>query len=435
MLFYSILALAALAFAWLSYVRPLWSLYLTAALLPTYLIRFQIGFLPFTWLETMILLLALAMLLSRQFDWKKISSDFMFWPALLLIVVALVAVFVSPDKLHALGAFKAYFVEPIIFYFLAISIIKDRRSIEGLFWALGLSVLYLGVLAIGQKFWPIGVPAGFLNAAGGADRVTSVFGYPNALGLYFGPIVAVFVGFLFYNNPDSILLYLNNRSRFLIKLAVVVTGFLAIILAKSEGAIVAVVASACLLCLCNKKVRWYVLAGLIILVVLFVFDYFGLREVLWPKFWLLDWSGYVRRSIWLETIEMLKNNWFWGVGLAGYKLAIVPYHTNIWFETFPYPHNIVLNFWSELGLMGIAVFAFIIFKFVWVNLKNIFSIVWQCGRDLPFDKIASAVFLVAILEILIHGLVDVPYFKNDLSVLFWILLAVSTLNAKLKNNS
>lgn len=435
MLFYSILVLSAAAFALLAYVKPLWSLYLIVALLPTYLIRFQISFIPFTWLEAMVLLLALAMLISGQVEWKKISGDFLFWPAVLLLAAAIASTIVSPDKLHALGALKAYFIEPIIFYFLAILLIKDRRGIEGLFWALGISVLYLGLLAIGQKFWPIGVPVGFLNAGGGADRVTSVFSYPNAIGLYFGPIVTVFFGFLFYNNPDSILLYLSNKSRFLIKLAVVIVGFLAIVLAKSEGAIIAVLLSFFLLCLCNRKTRWYVLAGGVILVLLFVFDSFGLRESLWPKIWLLDWSGYIRRSMWAETAEMLKNNWLWGAGLSGYKLAIASYHTNIWFETFPYPHNIFLNFWSELGLAGLAVFVFIVLKFIWVNLKNIFCIVWHYGHDLSFDKIASAVFLVTILEIIIHGLVDVPYFKNDLSMLFWVLLAASTLNSKLKTKS
>ena len=33
--------------------------------------------------------------------------------------------------------------------------------------------------------------------------------------------------------------------------------------------------------------------------------------------------------------------------------------------------------------------------------------------------------LLALGGIVIHGLVDVPYFKNDLSVEFWVLLGLS----------
>ncbi len=33
--------------------------------------------------------------------------------------------------------------------------------------------------------------------------------------------------------------------------------------------------------------------------------------------------------------------------------------------------------------------------------------------------------LLALVGIVIHGLVDVPYFKNDLSLEFWTLMAIT----------
>jgi hypothetical protein len=32
--------------------------------------------------------------------------------------------------------------------------------------------------------------------------------------------------------------------------------------------------------------------------------------------------------------------------------------------------------------------------------------------------------MAAMITIIIHGLVDVPYFKNDLAILFWIIMAL-----------
>ena len=32
--------------------------------------------------------------------------------------------------------------------------------------------------------------------------------------------------------------------------------------------------------------------------------------------------------------------------------------------------------------------------------------------------------MAALSAILIHGLVDTPYFKNDLSIIFWVLIAL-----------
>jgi len=35
--------------------------------------------------------------------------------------------------------------------------------------------------------------------------------------------------------------------------------------------------------------------------------------------------------------------------------------------------------------------------------------------------------LSAMVVIVVHGLVDVPYFKNDLAVMFWALIALMSL--------
>ena len=428
---YLILLIAAAIFALLTYYRPLFSLYVIAALLPTYLIRFSFFGIPMTWLETMIIILAVIMLIRKQVDFKKIRQDAFFWPIIAILFAATLAAIVSPDKLHALGAWKAYFIEPIVFYWLMTSIITIRRQLEGVFWALGLSAAYLGISAIIQKIFIIGVPESFMTATGAVDRVVSFYGYPNALGLYLGPIIVVFLGFLFYKNSDSLLLYLNDAQRFWLKSAVVFFGLLTIVMAQSEGAILAVAAVGWLMLFFMKKTRNYALILLALFVIMLIANA-GLRDFIAAKVFLQDWSGIVRLRIWGETWQMLKANWFFGAGLAGYPIAIIPYHVNAWMEIFPYPHNILLNFWSELGLVGVSAFIWLGVEYFWLNIKNLFSIGWNRSQELPFDQLASFVFILAGLEIIIHGLVDVPYFKNDLSVLFWLLMAAASLNVKLK---
>lgn len=109
---------AAVIFAALAFVRPRVALYLIAGLLPTYLIRFSIFGLPLTWLEAMIIILVVVMLLKKEVNFKRIRSDYFFWPIIAIFAAATIAVIVSPDKLHALGLWKAYFIEPIIYYWL-----------------------------------------------------------------------------------------------------------------------------------------------------------------------------------------------------------------------------------------------------------------------------------------------------------------------------
>ena len=47
------------------------------------------------------------------------------------------------------------------------------------------------------------------------------------------------------------------------------------------------------------------------------------------------------------------------------------------------------------------------------------------------DKALSLGLIGALVYIYIHGLVDVPFFKNDLSILFWILLAIVSAGHKI----
>ncbi|MDO8260559.1 MAG: hypothetical protein Q7T50_03640, partial [Candidatus Magasanikbacteria bacterium] len=85
-------------------------------------------------------------------------------------------------------------------------------------------------------------------------------------------------------------------------------------------------------------------------------------------------------------------------------------------EIYMYPHNIFLNFWTELGLAGMVLFAWIIGRFLYIAFR-------LAQIDSKNKGIALGL-LGAMVAIFVHGLVDVPYFKNDLAVVFWVLLAI-----------
>ncbi|MEK7122637.1 MAG: hypothetical protein AAB855_02150, partial [Patescibacteria group bacterium] len=96
-----------------------------------------------------------------------------------------------------------------------------------------------------------------------------------------------------------------------------------------------------------------------------------------------------------------------------------PYHTHDYLEIFLYPHNFIFNFWSETGLYGLISFlgvcaTLLIMLFARLRRENTF-----------FIRVTSFALFGAFMTILIHGLVDVPYFKNDLSVFFWFLVGSS----------
>lgn len=136
-----------------------------------------------------------------------------------------------------------------------------------------------------------------------------------------------------------------------------------------------------------------------------------------------------------------------GSGLSNYQFSVAPFHqegifvknddpdwhrltvwneeyrNSVWqpLEIYLYPHNIFLNFWTELGLLGVLLFTWLIGRYFFLTWK-LKKIATKQGGNLETGLLVG--LFGAMITVMIHGLVDVPYFKNDLSVLFWLLIAL-----------
>jgi hypothetical protein len=62
----------------------------------------------------------------------------------------------------------------------------------------------------------------------------------------------------------------------------------------------------------------------------------------------------------------------------------------------------------------VLIFGWLLIKF-WYYA----SLIYRKRQDMMVLALA-----LAMLAIVIHGLVDVPYFKNDLAVLWWLIIAM-----------
>jgi len=365
------------------------------AALPIYLIRFSIGPIPFTLLEVLILLYV-GLIFTRNYkeiDFKKLFSSNITKASVGLIVIASISVFVADDTLSALGFWKAYFVEPILIFFtLTYLITSNKIKSKDIFTGLNFTVIFLGIFAIFQYLTGFNIPVAWIAER----RITSVFQYPNALGLFVTPLVTANI------------LMLKARKNSALTVATIAFGIISFILSQTEAAIVAIpTATVITLMLFNPNKKTISLAGISagLIVIGFI-----LSQTIREKLLLLDTSGLVRRSQWKETLALLKDHPFGGTGLGGYKEALLPYHNPTLYEIFEYPHNIILNAWVELGILGVFI-GFLIGGLIYIAVKKSQTII----------SIAS---FGALLTMIIHGFVDVPYFKNDLSIMTWAFVAI-----------
>jgi len=107
--------------------------------------------------------------------------------------------------------------------------------------------------------------------------------------------------------------------------------------------------------------------------------------------------------------------------LAGFPTIYDQYRLIKHTELLLYPHNIIFNFWTELGLAGLIIFIWLIVKFFSQGIK--FKKV-RLTLNSSFSFSLPLVLLGTMIAVLVYGLVDVPYFKNDLSVFFWLLIGL-----------
>lgn len=443
----SIICLAIL-FTILAFLNLKGSIVLCLIFLPSYLIRFELLGIPITILEMMIVIIFSVWILK---NWKtaiKPKSWQMpeFWKeSLLVIIAASVAVCVNFGS-ASLGIWKAYFLEPIILFFIVTQIFKGKEGAKILIASVGVSALFTALFAIYQK-----ISGNFISnpfwAAEETRRVVSWFTYPNAVGLFLAPITMLSLGRLL---SFPVKTNLQNSLKKIFFLLTIIFSILAIFFAKSEGALIAVLASSWLfLLISGKKQRYYAII-LAIVTLVAVFSFAPIKNYAIEKATLMDLSGQIRRQQWTETWQMLSNGkLISGTGLSGYQEAVKPYHQDgifvknkdpkwlnkvlwnkeyresVWqpVEIYFYPHNIVFNFWGELGLFGLLVFCWLIGKQLFLSFRS--AIINKERERFMILGVGTAM-----TAIIVHGLVDVPYFKNDLAVIFWLIIALTVILTK-----
>lgn len=394
MLFISLLILSVFGLlAWKDFKV---ALTLLVALSPAYLLRFTLG-VPSTVLEGMILILFGLWFVkgrARQARTQAIFGKFL-TPTPLLIFASGIGVITAPDHVAALGIWKAYFIEPILVFILLRTTFTSLADWQRAFNWLGVTVIALALFAIFQTATGLGLPIPWDVER----RATSIYPYPNALGLFIAPIVSALL-----------VLAANKQTRTHASLFAALLGVVAITLSQTEAALIAIpgaLMGTLLLSRVTTKAKIGICSGAIILAAVV----FGAVPQIKEKILLQDYSGQVRLSQWKETVTMLSDRPLFGAGLNGYPEIFAAYHDQTLYEIFQYPHNLLLNFWVEMGIFGVLV----LFLFM--------GIVTNAAEKDRNNIFALAAF-AALLTMSIHGLVDVPFFKNDLAVLTAFFLAM-----------
>lgn len=390
----------------------------TIATLPLYIIRLNIFNLPTTYLEIIIIVTFLIFLVGKIGEgglglksiFPKTSFDIIIY---LLLLFSGLSIFQSNDLRGGLGIFKAYFLEPAVLYYMIVATFKKEELAKNLLFALIFSCLWLSGVAIFQ-LWTA-VPLSSLHELL-QGRVASVYNSANALALYLGPVFSLLLATYFFGKN-----YIEKYAHFLfVGATIFLLGFM-IIATNSKGSLVAIFAVFVFLLFAflkntsSVKKLLYLVPFSVLFSVLFpilaTFSFFDLTPPVVTGEYKGQDTAQIRLYLWEGTGGLLLDRPFFGAGLDGFKeLYATNYSLPQYREFLQYPHNFFLTVFSELGVLGFLTFTFL--------LGRLSSRLVQAGS---WGIILGA----AIVYFMVHGLVDVPFFKNDLSAQFFLFLAMA----------
>ncbi|MBU0577041.1 O-antigen ligase family protein [Patescibacteria group bacterium] len=388
-------------------------LYISPFVFPLYLIKFQVYGIPFTVLEVFIyVLFALWLfgLVFRKFPFNWKDPLYYYWLAVFaLFLGSTIGILTAPHYIDlpsgeildsqktALGVWKGWVVAPMLYFAVLTQSFKLADEVKKLSHLFIYSGGLIGLIAYGMVVFGYGLTYDF--------RLSGFYESANYLSLYLVPPLLLSIYFFFKRSHLSKMqIYLNLASLLVMAHALYFT--------QSYAAIIGVFGSIILYVLylmLKKSVQIRkIIFGLFVLAI--TFSVIILTQINTPKFQqFLDWENRSSTSVRLEIYEvawsLINEEPLTGIGpglfQAEYQtrgrenLGRIPMEWNI-----PHPHNIFFAFWLNAGLLGLlSLFAFLIlshFRFTYP--------------------------LLALWGIVIHGFFDTPFWKNDLSMIFWLVL-------------
>ncbi|MCX6810347.1 MAG: O-antigen ligase family protein [Candidatus Berkelbacteria bacterium] len=405
-------------------------IYVCLFLIPAYIFRFSVFGIPTNFFEIAVIITALVFIIERLVssrrsfplaggnDDKKFIVGF--WPAYILLLAAIIGTTIAADKTLALGILKGWFFIPAFLY-LGIINSFDKKNIRRITIPLFITLILVSLWAILQKLGVISTLFYQVGDAGFTDylnrfRAFGPFESPNYLAMFVVPMMFITLPIIGYfrSTTDKILilsfytlplfaLYASHSLGGLLAFGFGIISLFAVLLAKTYRAH-----------LVNSGVKVTALAvGLVVVAVAFAFIFSSIGTE--------TYSNTVRIDIYRYSTELIQLHPIFGVGLGEFQKSVGQISiSNLGFQTYGlsyalHPHNLFLAFWLNLGLLGFLTFLYLLGSFF-----------WRLGRRSGDILIIASTF-AAMVAILIHGLVDTTYFKNDLSAIFWLLLAMAVI--------
>ena len=399
---------------------------LTLLLTPTYALRFNLfGFSTnFLMMWVVFVWLIFVLVFTAKHEWQNFFNFIKNFDKKILILTGLfflaglISLSVKSFDQKKIGQFIVLFLQPVSIFFIAGFTIKQKSSAKSLL----LTTCYLllavmGLYSILQYFTLLGLPPMWWGNSVEPKRAIAFWSHPNFYALFSAPLLAFLI-------PDalkefsiflpSLRLWRTGNFQFskIIKPLLWLIGAVGLLLSLSRAGWLGlgVAGLIYLFIAAEKKVRRFASVFVIVIIIVIV----SIPNLRW-RFVLPFYgekSAVSRLSLWNTGVKAIKEAPIVGLGLTGFAKQWPRLNTDPNLDSHNFPHNIFLDLWVETGIIGLISLIGLMGLMIFRGLNNRADIF----------KLGASLFLIALLT---QGFIDNPYFKNDLAMVFWIILSLA----------
>ncbi len=327
-------------------------------------------------------------------------------PMVLFLAAALLSLLASEVMRVSLRDLRTLILEPVAAFYLTVWTVRRPEHIKLLLAGLLLGGIAAAVMGLSQYFF-----TDHVITAEGARRVLGPYSSPNELGLYLGRVIPLTLGFAIFA-PG----YRPFAWAALLPLTA------ALILTFSLGAWLAtLLAVAGIVLLWRSRAVVYLATAAVALAAASMLAIRSDRIA--SHFSLTHGTSFIRIQLWESSLQMIRDHPILGVGMDNFLYLyrsryILP--DAVAEPNLSHPHNLVLNFWLQMGILGLAAILWILFELArrWLSL-------WK-SKLAPWERAALAGIAGAMIDMVAHGMVDNSYFLVDLAFFFWLAVGIIT---------
>ncbi len=326
--------------------------------------------------------------------------------------LGLLALLWSSERELALTEFRTLFLEPGLFYAILRTTVREQAGYRQLAQGFVMS----GFLVASVSLLQYAQGAAIITAEDGVRRLAGIYGSPNNLALFLERVIPFALAFTLVPLSQA------RWRRWLMAVALLLM-VAAMLLTQSTGGLLLgmpVGVAVALLLLYRRRAILPLLGlggiGLIAALILLQVS---------PRFAsLLDWStgtNFMRLRVWESSLEMIAQQPLTGLGLDQFLYqyraeSIRP--DAIADPDLSHPHQIVLDFWLRLGILGV-ILLIAWFSYTVRKIRHL-------QRRLPegTSRALLAGTAGALGSLLAHGLIDNSIYVLDLAYVFTFLMAI-----------